>query len=64
MTTGETLYVYEDWTCEEAPRCFYVGKGMLNRVKRNTRNQLHTNIVNKYVMLHNLPELPVHAVMY
>lgn len=41
-------YVYEDWTLEDNSRCFYVGKGDLNRIKTIKRNKKHTNIVNKY----------------
>jgi hypothetical protein len=44
----ERLYVYEDWTIEEVPRCFYVGQGYRRRVDKTQRNQFHTNIVNKH----------------
>lgn len=36
------FYVYEDWTTEETPRCFYVGKGSLSRVNQMKRNAKHT----------------------
>jgi hypothetical protein len=39
------FFVYEDWTVEPFPRCFYVGKGILNRVKNLRRNKHHMNIV-------------------
>lgn len=38
-----TYYVYEDWTTEEHPRCFYVGKGTLTRVQNLRRNAKHTS---------------------
>jgi hypothetical protein len=42
-------YVYVDWTLEEVPRPFYVGKGNKRRVGRKTpRNKLHENITNKH----------------
>ena len=34
--------VYEDWTLEASPRCFYVGKGDDRRVQLVKRNGLHT----------------------
>lgn len=37
-----TFYVYEDWTLETLPRCFYVGKGSIGRVRQIKRNQKHT----------------------
>ncbi len=44
------FYVYEDWTLEEQPRCFYVGKGTHSRVCQTRRNKFHTNIKQKYGM--------------
>lgn len=41
-------YVYVDWTLENVPRPFYVGKGNFNRVANLRRSQHHTNISNKY----------------
>ena len=39
------FYVYEDWTTEETPRCFYVGKGDDSRVARLKRaNDRHFKI--------------------
>lgn len=40
--------VYVDYTTEESPRPFYVGKGTERRVKLLTRNKLHTSISMKY----------------
>lgn len=40
--------VYVDYTTEEFPRPFYVGKGNSFRVSNLKRNRLHTNIMNKY----------------
>ena len=40
-----TYFVYEDWTTESTPRCFYVGKGDRGRVKILQRNNHHKNIV-------------------
>jgi len=42
------FYVYVDWTTEDVPRPFYVGKGKLSRVNYRIRNKHHTNIVAKY----------------
>lgn len=42
------FYVYEDWTAEDVPRCFYVGKGLKNRVQYKYRNKKHNSISNKY----------------
>jgi hypothetical protein len=42
-------HVYIDWTCEERPRPFYVGKGSPSRVKQLfCRNRLHESIVKKH----------------
>lgn len=35
-------HVYEDWTLEEIPRCFYVGKGDDGRVLKIKRNPHHS----------------------
>lgn len=40
--------VYVDYTTEEVPRPFYVGKGSERRVKLTNRNKLHSAIVSKY----------------
>jgi hypothetical protein len=42
------FFVYVDWTTEDHPRPFYVGKGVERRVRRMRRNQLHQRIVEKY----------------
>ena len=42
------FFVYVDWTCEEIPRPFYVGKGNKNRLKKLVRNLHHSNIARKY----------------
>lgn len=39
---------YEDWTLEEVPGCFYVGKGNLARVEDLRRNKVHERIVQKH----------------
>lgn len=44
----KTWFVYVDWTLEEIPRPFYVGKGLMARVKVNGRNKHHTNVAGKY----------------
>jgi hypothetical protein len=42
-------HVYEDWTLEVEPRCFYVGKGDDDRVVKLKRtNERHVEIVNKF----------------
>jgi hypothetical protein len=46
-----TFYVYEDWTTEELPRCFYVGKGLKNRLRYKVRNKKHAATSAKYGML-------------
>jgi len=45
-----TYYVYIDWTCEDVPRPFYVGKGNENRVLFESRNKHHDRIAVKYGM--------------
>lgn len=40
--------VYIDFTTEECPRPFYIGKGNSTRVADLKRNRLHTSISNKY----------------
>lgn len=40
--------VYLDWTLESVPRCFYVGKGNVSRVRQLKRNKKHTRIAAKY----------------
>lgn len=43
------FFVYIDWTTEDVPRPFYVGKGNSKRVRTLARkNQLHTSIVRKH----------------
>lgn len=41
-------YVYVDWTLEECPRPFYVGKGVHTRVLDEKRNIVHERIKLKY----------------
>lgn len=41
-------FVYIDWTCEEIPRPFYVGKGLLKRIGTKYRNKRHANVSMKY----------------
>lgn len=40
--------VYVDWTCEDPPRPFYVGKGNESRINKERRNQKHTVISTRY----------------
>lgn len=42
------LYVYIDWTTEQAPRPFYVGKGDALRVKHKGRNKKHQSVSKKH----------------
>ena len=42
------VFVYVDWTTEELPRPFYVGKGNTRRLRVIYRNRLHENIRKKY----------------
>lgn len=44
----EQVFVYEDWTREQVPRCFYVGMGTIKRVKCMNRNRHHANITQKH----------------
>lgn len=44
------FHVYVDWTDEEFPRAFYVGKGRAQRVHLRARNRHHVRILNKYGM--------------
>lgn len=45
-----TFYVYVDYTLEESPRPFYVGKGNEDRVNLMKRNPRHTAIAEAYGM--------------
>lgn len=47
---AQEFYVYEDWTLELSPRCFYVGKGDIARIKTLRRNRHHANIAQKHGM--------------
>lgn len=40
--------VYVDYTTEELPRPFYVGKGSILRVRLKNRNKLHSAIMTRY----------------
>lgn len=40
--------VYIDWTCEETPRPFYVGKGNKRRVNAERRNRKHASVSRRY----------------
>ena len=42
------FFNYVDWTLEECSRPFYVGKGVLDRVRRRERNVYWQNIAAKY----------------
>lgn len=44
----KTFYVYVDWTLEDIPRCYYVGKGDESRVAKVKRNKLHSVIVEQF----------------
>ena len=41
-------HVYVDWTTEDEPRPYYVGKGLTSRISLQIRNKHHTNVSNKY----------------
>lgn len=42
------FYVYIDWTTEDVPRPFYVGKGTRQRIGLTYRNKFHSSISEKY----------------
>lgn len=42
------FFVYVDWTTEETPRPFYVGKGNMARVAMLRRNIIHSRIAAKH----------------
>lgn len=46
--SDKRFYVYVDWTNEEIPRPFYVGKGTGNRIKKQLRNGFHKHISKLY----------------
>jgi len=48
LKQDKVWYVYQDWTTESVPRCFYCGKGNANRLKRLFRNKHHKNVSNKF----------------
>lgn len=41
-------FVYVDWTTEEIPRAYYVGKGLRRRVGQRERSALHRRHVEAY----------------
>lgn len=41
-------HVYEDWTLEDVPRCYYVGKGDDDRILKKKRNSHHTIVALLY----------------
>jgi len=55
MSDKEKIYyVYIDWTTENIPRPFYIGKGSLRRVGLTYRNKLHDNISKKYGVIRKI----------
>lgn len=48
LTLSHQFCVYTDWTTEEIPRVFYVGKGNRSRIKNFERNSVHVNITAKH----------------
>jgi hypothetical protein len=42
------FYTYIDLTLEDVPRAFYVGKGVISRVRKRERNVYWQNITAKY----------------
>jgi len=48
LSRNNIFFVYVDWTLENTPRPFYVGKGTLSRVQRSERNVYWKNITRKY----------------
>lgn len=48
MNPDRVLYVYLDWTLEDVPRCFYVGKGDDKRVRKRDRNEFWKRVAAKY----------------
>lgn len=44
----KVFFVYIDWTTEEIPRSFYVGKGTIDRVNMRERNEHWCRIAAKY----------------
>lgn len=60
------FYIYEDWTLEIPPRCFYVGKGQDRRLRIKKRNKLHRHVskhhgLNRVVVLITSDEALAHA---
>jgi len=48
LMSDKTFHTYVDWTMEETPRPFYVGKGNENRINCLKRNIHHTRVSNKH----------------
>lgn len=48
MTIQSKFYGYKHWTLEEAPRCFYVGKGVIVRPTSKARNHKWKAVVERY----------------
>lgn len=47
---ADVWFVYQDWTLEPEPRCFYCGKGDERRLKRRYRNKHHRHVAQKHGM--------------
>lgn len=45
---NDVFFVYIDWTLEESPRVFYVGKGKLKRVNTHAHNARWKEIASQY----------------
>lgn len=45
---NKIFFVYVDWTLEDVPRCFYVGKGNEARVREHKRNLYWQRVACKY----------------
>lgn len=45
---SDVFFVYIDWTFDENPRAYYVGKGKLIRIKQRERNAYWKNIATKH----------------
>jgi hypothetical protein len=48
MEQIEVFFNYIDWTLEDIPRSFYVGKGKLKRISQRERNAYWRNIAAKH----------------
>jgi len=54
------FYGYKHWTCENVPRCFYVGKGLKTRPYSKCRSKKWYDVVERYGLFIEVCVGPLH----